>query len=193
MYALAVLAFLVAVRNPGVWGYILRTPSSLDVRSLESWLSFGAWPVVFAVAAWAAMLGLGRRALGAAGIRPEGSLDAIAAATLGLGVIGQSVFMLGWLGGLNKPCMIALLAAATAAGFSGLSRPSGAWGRIRLNGYTEAAAGLLAFVVFHLLIISLAPTTAWDVRAYHLALPELYLRSGRLVEVPCVHDLGCPA
>ena len=76
---------------------------ALDGASLALWLSFGAWPVLMAAAAWAAMLGLGRRTLGAARIRAEGSLDAIAAAAMGLGILGESVFLLAWAVGLNKP------------------------------------------------------------------------------------------
>ena len=83
MYALAALALLVAVRNYGVWGYLLRTPSSLNVKSIELWLSFGVWPLILAVAAWATMLGLGRRTFGAATIRTEEDLDTLAAAAVG--------------------------------------------------------------------------------------------------------------
>ena len=185
MFTVAALVLLVAARNPGVWGYLLSRPSSLDGGSLVSWLSFGAWPLALALAAWATMLGLGRRALGAAGARTEKGLDSVAAAALGLGIMGQAVFLLGAAGGLNGPWLTALWAAATAAGATGLRRPSGAWGVSGPKGWGEqAAAGLLAFVVFHLIVVSLAPPTQWDVRAYHLALPELYLRSGRLVEVP---------
>jgi len=185
MLTAAALAVLVVARNAGVWGYLLRRPSSLDGGSLVSWLSFGLAPLMLAVAAWAVMLGLGRRALGAAGARPEKGLDSVAAAALGLGMTGQAVFLLGWMGGLKEPVLLALSAAATAAGATGLWRPSGARGLSWPKGYgAQAAAGLLAFAVFHLIAVSLAPPTQWDVRAYHLALPELYLRSGRLVEVP---------
>lgn len=183
MYALAVFAFLVAVRNPGVWGYLLHRPSSLDGSALALWLSFGAWPLLLAAVAWAAMLGLGRRALGAARIRPEGGLDAIAAAALGLGMLGQSVFLLGWTGGLTPILLALLFAAAVVAGLTALKRPAGLRG-FRLGRAEALAAGSIAFAAFHLLVISLAPPSSWDVRAYHLALPELYLRSGRLVEVP---------
>lgn len=130
MIALAMLALLVAVRNPGAWAYILRRPSPLDAASLELWLSFGVWPLV--------------------------------------------------------------LAAAAAAGLTALKRPAGL--RRPRPGRIEAlAAGLLAFAVFHLLVVSIAPPAAWDVRAYHLALPELYLRSGRMIEVPWLMHSHWPA
>lgn len=183
MYALAALAFFAAIRNPGVWGYLLHKPSSLDGASLGLWLSFGAWPLILAAVAWASMLGLGRRALDALQVREEKGLDSLAAAALGLGLLGEAAFLLGWAGGLT-PVLLALLAAAAAgAGLTAL-RPPVARRRSRLGRLEAAAAGLLGFALFHLLIVALAPTTAWDVRAYHLALPELYLRSGRLVEVP---------
>lgn len=184
MPSLAVFSFLAAIRNFGVWGYLLRKPASLDGASIGLWLAFGLWPLALAAAAWAVMLGLGRRALGALGLEAAGGLDRVAAAALGLGLLGQAAFFLGWGGGFNEPTMLALVAAATAAAMTGLGRPSGAWGTVRLNGYGALGAGVAAYWAFHLIVVSLAPPVSWDVRAYHLALPELYLRNGRLVEVP---------
>ncbi len=183
MPALAALALLVAVRNPGVWSYLLRRPASLDGKSVELWLGFGIWPLALAVALWAAAYGLGRRALALARVLPERGPDAAVAAALGLGLLGETAFLLGWAGGL-RPVPLALLAAAAgAAGFTALKRPAGL--RLpRLAAGEAAAAALLAFAAFHFFVVSLAPPSAWDVRAYHLALPELYLRNGRLVEVP---------
>jgi hypothetical protein len=182
MLTWAALAALVAIRNPGVWGYLLRRPFPVDGASLALWLSFGAWPAVLALALWAAGLGLGRRALLAAGARPDGGLDALAAAALGLGLLAQGVFLLGWAGALAPGPLTFLAALAAAAGLGALKNPK--FRRTRLGRAEALGAGLLAFAAFHLLIVALAPPSAWDVRAYHLALPELYLRKGRLLEVP---------
>jgi len=176
MIALAVLVLLVAVRNHGAWGYILRTSGAVDGRSLCLWLAYGLWPVLLAAAVWAASLGMGRRLLRALGAPAAGPLDGTAAAALGLGLLGEAVFLMGWSGVLNPAALTALAVAAALAGWSFLPRPG------RLPRF-EPAAGLLAFGAFHLLIVSLAPPTEWDARAYHLAIPEIYLRSGRFLDI----------
>jgi len=180
MLTLTALALLVAVRNPGVWGYLLRRPGSVDEKSLQIWLEYGLWPLLLAALAWAVFLGLGGKALRTAKAGPARGLDGVAAAALGLALLGEAVFLLMW-AGAPKPLWFALFAGAAAIGLTGLARP--AWGG-NAKGWAAAAAGLVAFAAFHLLVVGLAPPTGWDVRAYHLAVPELYLRSGRLVEIP---------
>lgn len=184
MYALAVLALLVAVRNPGVWAYLLRTPSVIDGRSASIWLAYGLWPVLLAGGAWLSGLGLGRRLMGALAAPQRDALDGIMAAALGLGLTAQAVFLFGWAGGLTPLPLAALAAAAAAAGWTAAPRPPRTRAPMKLGAPVALAAGLLAFVAFHLLVVALAPPTEWDARAYHLALPELYLRSGRLAETP---------
>lgn len=180
MLALAIVTILVAIRNPGVWNYLLRRPGSVDEKSIGLWIEYGLWPLLLAVLAWAICLGLGRRALRALKAGPAGALDGVAAAALGLALLGEAVFLFMW-GGAPKTVLFLLFAAAAALGLTPLWRPALI---PAAEGWSAAAAGLVAFAVFHVLVVALAPPTGWDVRAYHLALPELYLRSGGLVEVP---------
>lgn len=181
----AVFVAFVAFRDAGVWSYLLHRPGALDRRSASLLASHGLWPALIAAALWLLGLGLGRRALRAAGAPPEGALDGVTAAALGLGLLGQAVFLLGWAGALEPRSLSALLAIAAPLALTALPRtfrrPAP-----RLDAAGSLAAGALAFGAFHLLVAALAPPSEWDVRAYHLALPELYLRAGRLIEVPWI-------
>lgn len=180
--ALAVFFALTAVRASGFFHYVLASPSVLDRVSLRLLLSFGLWPLVLASGLWAVALGLGRRALGGLKAAPRGPLDLIVAAALGLGILGQAVFLLGWAGAL-RPAPLAILAAAAAALAAGQwRRPS--FSPPRLGPVPGAAAGLLAFAALTAVAAALAPPVAWDVRAYHLAIPELALREGGFDPLP---------
>lgn len=180
----AILVFfsLFAIRAAGFWGYLMRDPSAVDGTSVRLWLSYGLWPLALAAAGGAAAYGLGRRALAALGAPGREPLDEVAAAALGLGLLGQAVFLLGWAGGLTPAPLGVLAAAAAALAAGALRRPS--WTPPRLGPVAGAAAGLLAFAAASALLDTLAPPIAWDVRAYHLAIPELGLRAGRWAPVP---------
>ena len=177
--AFAVFFALAAAHTADFIRFALRAPSVFDAASLKLILQYGVWPIFLALALWTIAFGLGRRVLRGLGTGP---LNEIAAAALGLGLLGQAVFLLGWAGGLRPAPLAALvLAAAVLAAvelrFSAppIPRP-GAW--------AGAAAGLLAFAASTAVLTALAPPVEWDVRAYHLALPELYLKAGRLIEIP---------
>jgi hypothetical protein len=180
--AAAVFLTLLASRAAGFWSYVLRAPGVLDARSLKLLIGFGVWPGLLAAGLWVAALGLGRRALRALGAPPRDALDALAAAALGLGLLGQAVFLLGWTAGLRPMILGAAALAAAALAAGELRRP--ALRRPRLNAFSGAAAGLLAFAALDALLEALAPPVAWDVRAYHLAIPELGLRAGGWTPLP---------
>jgi hypothetical protein len=180
--AFAVLFALTAVRSAGFLRYLTATPSVLDAASLRSILAYGIWPLLLALGLWAIALGLGRRALRGLRAEPRGPLDSISAAALGLGLLGQAVFLLGWWGGLRPAQMAALVLAAAAVSAGELRLP--ALARPRLAAGSSVAAGLLAFAALFAVLTALAPPLAWDVRAYHLAIPELGLRDGRWSSLP---------
>jgi hypothetical protein len=104
---------------------------------------------------------------------------------LGLGAFATAAYLLGLAGAYRGPVLAALWAAAAlaaAASWRGARsggaswRPRGAW-----QGFCAALIGAAAFQA---LAAALAPPTAWDVLAYHLALPELHLAAGRVRSVP---------
>jgi hypothetical protein len=173
----AVFFALIGIRAADFIRYALRAPSVFDAVSLKLIVQYGIWPVVLALGLWLVALGLGRRTLQGL-IRDP--LDEIAAATLGLGLLGQAVFLLGWAGGLRPAPLAALVLAAAALAAGKLRPPKPTISRPGWAG----AAGLLGFAALATALTALAPPVEWDVRAYHLALPELYLRAGRLAAVP---------
>ncbi|MFI5349169.1 MAG: hypothetical protein ACHQ2Z_06480 [Elusimicrobiota bacterium] len=177
--AFAVFFALITARTADFVRYSLRAPSVFDGTSVKLLLQYGIGPIVLALGIGSVAFGLGRRTL--RGLMRD-PLDEIAAAALGLGLLGQAVFLLGCAGGL-RPAPLAVMLLAAAALAAGEIRPRTP-SFPRLGAWTGAAAGLLAFAGFTAVLTALAPPVEWDVRAYHLALPELYLKAGRLVEVP---------
>ncbi|MEK7382161.1 MAG: hypothetical protein AAB262_02635, partial [Elusimicrobiota bacterium] len=177
--AFAVFSAALIVTSRGFGGHLLAHPGALDATSVSLWLTRAILPLLGALACWSACLGLGRRAARAAGFKPG---DVVAAA-LGLGSFAQAVFLLAWAGVLNRPALAALAGAAAALAYPLRARSIPMPPRPRAL-WQELAAGLLAFAAFAVLATSLAPTLEWDVRAYHLALPEIYLRAGGLRDLP---------
>jgi hypothetical protein len=182
--AAAVFFALLFARSPGFWGFVLRRPAAFDAVSLRLWLGWALWPAALAAAAWAAALGVGRGALRILRAREHGGLGDVAAAALGLGLLGQAVFLLGSAGGLSERPLAALCVGAVVLAGAGFGRPPLPLRAPRLGPVAGAAAGLLAFAAFCAFVDAAAPPVSWDARAYHLALPELALNAGRFAPVP---------
>jgi hypothetical protein len=181
--ACAVFIALLAARAVNFWAYLLRNPSSFDIRSLRLIAEFGVWPLLLAAGMWITALGLGRRTLRLLGAPAKSPLDELSAAALGLGLLGQAVFLLGWAGELRPAALAALVLAAAALAAGELRRPTFP-PRPAPRPLVGAAAGLLAFAALEVLLDALAPPIGWDVRAYHLAIPELGLRAGAWTRIP---------
>jgi len=180
--AFFVFSFLLVFRASGFWGFLLQHPGSFDVHSVRLILSHAFWPLSLALLFWAAAWALGRLALGVRGRSTCDGPSEIVAASLGLGLLGQGIFFLGWAGGLSPAGLglfsgLALLAAIARLPLE-FRMPA------RLHFPSGAAAGLMAFTAVCTLLSALAPPVAWDVRAYHLALPEIALRAGRFAVIP---------
>lgn len=180
--ALAVFFALLVGRASGFWGYLLRNPSSVDGTSVRLWVSWGLEPALMAGLLGAVALGLGRRVRGRLGVPERGFPDAAASAALGLALLGQAVFLLGWAGCLHPTALAILAVAASVLAAGSVDRPSltrPVWGPVE-----GAVAGVLAFAAAATLLDALAPPALWDARAYHLAIPELALKAGRFAPVP---------
>lgn len=183
--AIAVFLILFLVHARGVGGYLLSHPSSIDGQSVLLWATRAVLPLLAAAALWAAGAGLGRGAAVLLRVRPKAFAGKAAEAALGLGLLAQAVFLLTWTGHLT-PTALAWLAAAAAVIavlFLRPALPAAAPPRTAAEG---AAAGLLSYAAVCAAITALAPPVEWDVLAYHLALPEIYLKAGRLVDVPWI-------
>jgi hypothetical protein len=182
--ALAVFCALLAARAHGFWGFVLRRPAAFDGTAARLWLGWALWPAALAAAAWAAALGIGRRALRLLGAAEADGLGRVAAAALGLGLLGQAAFLLGWAGGLSPAPLAVLCAAAAALAAGAVERPRLPAGLPRPSAPAGAACGLLAFAAFCAFVDAAAPPVSWDARAYHLAIAELALKAGRLAPIP---------
>jgi len=182
----AVFGSLLLLRAPGFWSYLSRHPDALDRTSAQLWLRHLFWPALAAGVLWTLSLGAGRRLWPTPRPAPDQGLETVAAAALGLGILGQALFALALFGLLRTPALAALTLGCAALVVPRLIRdvraswtPSIPSPQGRLRG---AAAGLLAYAAFQAVIRAAAPPTDWDARAYHLPLAELTLRAGALVQ-----------
>jgi hypothetical protein len=135
-----------------------------------------------------AAFGSGYLLLRALALDPEQGLWEWLALALGLGLLAQVTLLFGWVGLLNPWLFGVLYGGLAIAGVRQiwLVRPR------RIPAWPAALSmperpflivlfGLAtATVVWVLLTRSLLPPIDWDVLAYHLALPQLYLDAGRI-------------
>jgi len=145
-------------------------------------LAPGLIPLVLLVFLAAAAACSGRRVLRALGPAGLDELETtVAGATLGLGLLALGTFALGIVGLLKPWAVSLLLAVLWVAGWSELNAVGAALG----DGARRAAARpwLCVFIGLPLLAAwwaCLAPPHQYDSLVYHLALPQDYLRAGRL-------------
>jgi len=179
----AAVLLLVAVNNMGVWGYLLHNPGVWNPWLMLRTLLLPAGGVAMsAVLAW----GLGRRLIRVLRVA-AGPDELLLAFGLGAGLLAWGVLILGLIGRLSTPGFAVLGLLALAAAVPELRRTAAA--RLSLPRFTletgpALLCAVLAFAAFHVFILASAPPTDWDVLAYHLALPKLYLRAHGLCAVP---------
>lgn len=190
-FLLGLLLFggLLIGRNLGVWTYLVRHPDALNAGSLQTILYDGALPLAAALLAglgiWGTGLRLLRMILGAAG--REIPFAAGLAFSLGAGLGGNVLLGLGLAGYFGPIPFFTLFALFGTFGALELRR---VLGKITLPPRfpPELAKGLLigigCYWVWNGIVRGLAPPTDWDVQAYHLALPKLYLAWGRIEPIP---------
>ena len=185
--AAGVFLTLVAARNRGVWSYLLHTRGVFDAVSIRTILRHDLLPAcgagLICLLAWG--LGLLLLRLLRADTVEECDLMGFG---LGLGALASAGFLMGLCGFFSTTAFGLLGALAFVPGLDGLLRRArreprpapGTAGSL----WQGALAGFMAFLAWHALTTALAPATDWDVLAYHLTLPKLYLKAGRISEIP---------
>jgi hypothetical protein len=129
--------------------------------------------------------GAGRALLGIFRLHDAGEPERVLiGATLGLGLLSLGVFVLGALGVLTPLAAALLLGLFWLAGFSSLRGMAGLLrgGLPAPIDYPAACAGILV-VLCLLFWTTWVPPHQYDSLVYHLALPEAYIRAGRLLAV----------
>ncbi|MBI4676696.1 MAG: hypothetical protein HY748_03865 [Elusimicrobia bacterium] len=198
--AVAASVFLtpLAWNNRPFWRHVLSVPGGVGLESLAELGRHGLLPLL-AAGLWAlAAVGAGSRVLrliGSGGegfgdecLGEDGPLRLPVAFALGAGASGLAVFALGLAGLLRPAPLLGLSLLFCAWAVPGLARlrsrrvPGDSSWTLPPAGW--ALTGILALAAWHTLILALAPATEWDVLLYHLAIPKLYLRLGRIQEIP---------
>ncbi len=139
--------------------------------------------------------GLGLRLAPLPGLHPLARLSLQAG--LGLGIFSLGVLLIGAILGAPRWLFFAALAALMLLlGRAALSwlRQLGALGDLLIEGgrFGRAVGALLALGLIAALTVALAPPVKYDALAYHLTLPETYLRLGRVAYLPWLATSGHP-
>ncbi len=178
--AAIILAALFADR--GALGWWARHPSAFGADSLWTLIAGSALPVA-AVALFAWLASAAARRLRA----PAG----VAALGLGLGAAAWSSALLGMAGWYSRASFGAVALALLALALPELRACAWKRGAPR-DPWALALAALLAYALADALVRACAPPAGWDATAYHLVLPKLYLKAGRIVELPWLKDSYWP-
>jgi hypothetical protein len=129
---------------------------------------------------------VGLRLFRLCGWQNDSAFEDILGFGLGAGLSSAGLFFLGLAGLLQRPVLegygliLALIGMTgwiprlRSSRFSGMKQPL----RILL------LWGALFYSLWHGIVLALTPPTEWDILAYHLAIPKLYLQAGRLYEIP---------
>ena len=145
----------------------------------------GLLPLVLLTLTLLAAAGAGRRLLAALGAPFDEAEKTVAGATLGLGMLALGTFALAAAGCLAPWAASGLLGALLIAGWSEV-RPTldalADGGRRALE--RPWLCGLIGLPLIFALWACLVPPHQYDSLVYHLALPQEYLRAGRLFAPP---------
>ena len=157
---------------------------------------------MISLAIWALVLwvcfGVGARVLTGLRVRTAGLAEEIPFAVgLGLGLLAYLVLGLGALGRLQVWVVVALLAGLAALGWPAMARLLRRIAAARIRAWRWSAVPLLLFFVMATalsLIGALAPAADndYDGLVYHLAIPKVYLRDGRIHAVPWLSHSNFP-
>ncbi|MBI5202655.1 MAG: glycosyltransferase family 39 protein, partial [Elusimicrobia bacterium] len=191
MTAIGTFLALVFVRDWAFWRYALSERGVVTGASVGTLWAHAAVPIGLTVVLAAMALACGSAILRwgqsprSGRVRVLEGTELPLAFALGAGLFAAAVALLGAARRLDGPHLGMLLAAitsvtATQAGLLRGRRPS-----LGLRpGWIGVLQGLLAYSAWHTLILALAPPTEWDVLAYHLPIPKLYLSWGAIREIP---------
>jgi 4-amino-4-deoxy-L-arabinose transferase-like glycosyltransferase len=144
-------------------------------------------PLSFLLLFWLGTLGLGDLSLRVLKIRLRGGERLLFSAGLGLVVWWLGLLGCGLLGLFRDHIAWTLL---LGTGFFGLWRwpllAAGVkWRWPRLTGWSSFLwAIVLVSILYPLLAYGLLPPLVWDEIAYHLAIPKIYITSGRIIPIP---------
>lgn len=178
--AAAAAAALSLWHDGAAWRY--AATGGFDARSARYLLSYGLWPAALAggtlALCWLAGRGLWRLAEGP---QLDGAIEELTALALGAGLAGFAALFVGEFGLYDRKGLLlvtAVLAPLAAGGVRRLPRAAARTAPL------VPCLALLIYAAFHAAIRAAAPPTDWDVLAYHLALPKIYLGRGAVVELP---------
>ncbi len=184
--AAGVFLLLVVLKNLLAWKFAV---GAFGADSLRAMAVHGLLPLLGVGAAAAVFWGIGRRMLRRTDGKTAGEENGVshaAAFGLGLGAVGTLLFFAGLAGAMNAAAVVVVMVLAAAAAAPELYRVLPGLPRYGRGaaGWKGLLAGVLAYAAWHVLVLALAPPAGWDVTAYHLALPKIYVRDGVIRTIP---------
>lgn len=159
---------------------------AVDGESARLFLRFALIPAALAGVVLA-ILWLAGRGISSivGGPSPDGAVDEICAACLGVGGASLCLLGAGLAGFYNAAgfaaCAAVVLVFAARGSRNIFKRKRADFSR---DGWTIPAGAALAVFVWHSWARAAAPAIEWDVIAYHLAIAKIYLGAGAIREIP---------
>lgn len=185
--AAVIFLILVVAMNPGVFRFIVNSPGAITWSTPVEIFHCGLVPLAAALLLAAIFFLLGRAIQRLLEVGEEGGFGHALSFALGWGTTATAIFLVGVAGFLNRLSLGLILLAAAAAGIFGLkglrSPRFKSWDEDPKVWWKTVLIGVFAFAAFHAAVNALAPETAWDALAYHLAIPKIYLAWGRVQEI----------
>ncbi len=176
LFALAAVGAFSGAFDRSFWRFLLSHPESFDRSSAGFIFNDQIIPLLCVALGAIVCWSLGRR------FAP----DAPTAFGLGLGALACCTAVLGSFGMLNRGALIGLSSLSLLAAAVGLCkhRPTLHLKSKLMPLWKLGLIVPIAYTAFHALVLALTPPTGYDVTAYHLAIPRLYLRAGGIVSLP---------
>jgi hypothetical protein len=162
---------------------------------LVAYVLIAMWRLIIATALTALAGGIGWLIYRDKNLNPLAQL-AIQMA-IGMGILALLVLLLGVTLGLTGWLLGLMLVLALIL----LRRPVFFWAKQWSNlkelwqtndRFCQAAAVLVSLLLFCAMLLSLAPPVKYDALVYHLLLPDVYLRAGRIAYIPWLMKTGMP-
>lgn len=169
--------------------HLADLPSALSITFVAN--------ALYVCAFWSIAVWLGRTLMNGLGLRANRLEENALGGALGAGILSTLLFFGGlvglWKAALLRAAFCIAAAASVAAHFRAVANPpSTALPGWKLGAFEKAASVFIVISLTAAALTTMAPETFYDSLTFHLALPKLYLMTGRIIPTPHVVFSGTP-